>query len=128
MKLSTWDQQVVNNYLNNNANNINYRGEIEEMFNNNTKKNVNLNIEADFNNSQLGMVHVDQNLNFSSFGSFLAGKFVTDWKWFDHSLQAGKNYWALSLLLLCVVVVFGNVLVILSVAKVSVFVEFVTDL
>ena len=43
--------------------------------------------------------------------------------WFDHCLQAGKNYWALSLLLLCLVVVFGNVLVILSVAKVIVSVD-----
>ena len=41
-------------------------------------------------------------LNISSFGSFLVG----------------KNYSALLLLFLCVVVVFGNVLVILSVAKV----------
>ena len=32
-----------------------------------------------------------------------------------------KNYWALLLLLLCVAVVFGNVLVILSVVKVSPF-------
>ena len=73
MKLSIWDEQVVNNYLNNN---INYRDEIEEMFNNNT--NNNLKIEGDFNNSQLEMFHVDQHLNFSSFWSFLAGKYVTD--------------------------------------------------
>ena len=59
MKLSTWDKQVVNNFLNNNVNNINYQHENEEMFN---------------NNSHLGMINVDQNLNFSSFGSFLAGK------------------------------------------------------
>ena len=32
-----------------------------------------------------------------------------------------KNYWALLLLLLCIAVVFGNVLVILSVVKVSPF-------
>ena len=37
--------------------------------------------------------------------------------WPLYSLLAGKNYWALVLLLLCVLVVFGNVLVILSVAK-----------
>ena len=73
MKLSIWHEQVVNNYLNNN---INYRDEIEEMFNNNT--NNNLKIEGDFNNSQLEMFHVDQHLNFSSFWSFLAGKYVTD--------------------------------------------------
>ena len=59
MKLSTWDKQVVNNFLNNNVNNINYQHENEDMF---------------YNNSHQGMINVDKNLNFSSFGSFLAGK------------------------------------------------------
>ena len=36
----------------------------------------------------------------------------------DSNSLEKKNYWALLLLLLCIAVVFGNVLVILSVAKV----------
>ena len=36
----------------------------------------------------------------------------------DNNSLEKKNYWALLLLLLCIAVVFGNVLVILSVAKV----------
>ena len=36
---------------------------------------------------------------------------------FDTSSIYSKNYWALLLLILCILVVFGNVLVILSVAK-----------
>ena len=70
MKLSAWDDQVVNNFLNNNAN---YQDQIEDMFNNNT--NSNQKMDGDFNYSHLGM---NQNLNFSSFGSFLAGKFVSN--------------------------------------------------
>ncbi len=35
----------------------------------------------------------------------------------DTTPSSSKNYWALPLMLLCVVVVFGNVLVIMSVAK-----------
>ena len=48
----------------------------------------------------------DDNLNITS-------SLVDD----SNSLEK-KNYWALLLLLLCIAVVFGNVLVILSVAKV----------
>ena len=48
----------------------------------------------------------DDNLNITS-------SLVND----SNSLEK-KNYWALLLLLLCIAVVFGNVLVILSVAKV----------
>ena len=48
----------------------------------------------------------DDKLNFTS-------SLVDD----SNSLEK-KNYWALLLLLLCIAVVFGNVLVILSVAKV----------
>jgi hypothetical protein len=36
---------------------------------------------------------------------------------FDEGTEYGKNYWFLILLVLCVFVVFGNVLVILSVAR-----------
>ena len=36
----------------------------------------------------------------------------------ESNSQEKKNYWALLLLLLCIAVVFGNVLVILSVVKV----------
>ena len=39
----------------------------------------------------------------------------------DSNSLEKKNYWALLLLLLCIAVVFGNVLVILSVVKVSPF-------
>ena len=39
----------------------------------------------------------------------------------DNNSLEKKNYWALLLLLLCIAVVFGNVLVILSVAKVFIF-------
>ena len=35
----------------------------------------------------------------------------------DPGFFSDKNYWALLLLVLCIIVVFGNVLVILSVAK-----------
>ena len=35
----------------------------------------------------------------------------------EQSLEEGKNYWAVILLVLCVFVVFGNVLVILSVSR-----------
>ena len=75
MKLSTWDEQVINNNLNNNTNNINYHHKIEDMFNNNT--NSYQKMDGDFNTSHLD--HVDQSLNFSSFGSFLAGKYVRNW-------------------------------------------------
>ena len=70
MKLSTWDDQVVNNFSNINAN---YQDQIEDMFNNNT--NSNQKMDGDFNYSHLGM---NQNLNLSSFGSFLAGKYVSN--------------------------------------------------
>ena len=90
MKLSTtWTEDVVNN--------ISHSPLSEE------NNSFGLNIE---DNIGLGPLQDDGNftsrLNISSFGSFLVG----------------KNYSALLLLFLCVVVVFGNVLVILSVAKV----------
>ena len=90
MKLSTtWTEDVVNN--------ISHSHLIEE------NNSFDLNIEDIVG---LGPLQDDDNftsrLNISSFGSFLVG----------------KNYSALLLLFLCVVVVFGNVLVILSVAKV----------
>ena len=90
MKLSTtWTEDVVNN--------ISHSPLIEE------NNSFGLNIE---DHVGLGPLQDDGNftsrLNISSFGSFLVG----------------KNYSALLLLFLCVVVVFGNVLVILSVAKV----------
>ena len=90
MKLSTtWTEDVVNN--------ISHSPLIEE------NNSFDLNIEDIVG---LGLLQDDGNfssrLNISSFGSFLVG----------------KNYSALLLLFLCVVVVFGNVLVILSVAKV----------
>ena len=76
MKLSTWDDQVVNNFLTNNAN---YQDKIEDMFINNTNSNnINQKMDGDFNFSHLGMNHVNQNLNFSSFGSFLAGKYASN--------------------------------------------------
>ena len=75
MKLSTWDEQVVKNF--NNFNNANYQHKIEDMFNNNTNSdNINQKMDGDFNFSNLN--HVNQNLNFSSFGSFLAGKYVSN--------------------------------------------------
>ena len=92
MKVSTWTEDV-NNYLNNTS-----HSPLSEENNS-----FDLNIE---DNVGLGLLQDDDNftsrLNISSFGSFLVG----------------KNYSALLLLFLCVVVVFGNVLVILSVAKV----------
>ena len=89
MKLSTtWTEDVVNN--------ISHSPLIEEnnSFYLNTGDNVGLGPLQDDGN-------FTSRLNISSFGSFLVG----------------KNYSALLLLFLCVVVVFGNVLVILSVAK-----------
>ena len=90
MKLSTtWTEDVVNN--------------ISHSALSGENNSFDLNIE---NSVGLRLLQDDGNftsrLNISSFGSFLVG----------------KNYSALLLLFLCVVVVFGNVLVILSVAKV----------
>ena len=97
MKVSTWTEDVVNNYLNNTSHSSIQSPLSEE------NNSFGLNIE---DNLGLGLLQDDDNfslrLNISSFGSFLVG----------------KNYSALLLLFLCVVVVFGNVLVILSVAKV----------
>ena len=97
MKVSTWTEDVVNNYLNNTS-----HSSIQSPFSEENNS-FGLNIEDKVG---LGLLQDDDNfssrLNISSFGSFLVG----------------KNYSALLLLFLCVVVVFGNVLVILSVAKV----------
>ena len=93
MKLSTtWTEDGVNNYLNNISHSP-LRGE-NNSFGLIIEDNIGLGLQDDDNFSS--------RLNISSFGSFLVG----------------KNYSALLLLFLCVVVVFGNVLVILSVAKV----------
>ena len=96
MKVSTWTEDVVNNYLNNTSYSSIQSPLSEEnnSFGLNIEDNVGLGLQDDDNFSS--------RLNISSFGSFLVG----------------KNYSALLLLFLCVVVVFGNVLVILSVAKV----------
>ena len=96
MKVSTWTEDVVNNYLNNTSHSSIQSPLSEEnnSFGLNIEDNVGLGLQDDDNFSS--------RLNISSFGSFLVG----------------KNYSALLLLFLCVVVVFGNVLVILSVAKV----------
>ena len=96
MKVSTWTEDVVNNYLNNTSHSSIQSPLSEEnnSFGLNIEDNVGLGLQNDDNFSS--------RLNISSFGSFLVG----------------KNYSALLLLFLCVIVVFGNVLVILSVAKV----------
>ena len=96
MKVSTWTEDVVNNYLNNTSHSSIQSPLSEEnnSFGLNIEDNIGLGLQDDDNFSS--------RLNISSFGSFLVG----------------KNYSALLLLFLCVVVVFGNVLVILSVAKV----------
>ena len=96
MKVSTWTEDVVNNYLNNTSHSSSQSPLSEEnnSFDLNIEDNVGLGLQDDNNFSS--------RFNISSFGSFLVG----------------KNYSALLLLFLCVVVVFGNVLVILSVAKV----------
>ena len=96
MKVSTWTEDVVNNYLNNTSHSSIQSPLSEEnnSFGLIIEDNVGLGLQNDDNFSS--------RLNISSFGSFLVG----------------KNYSALLLLFLCVVVVFGNVLVILSVAKV----------
>ena len=44
-------------------------------------------------------------------------KMSTNDSFMDPGFFSDKNYWALLLLVLCIIVVFGNVLVILSVAK-----------
>ena len=96
MKVSTWTEDVGNNYLNNTSHSSIQSPLSEEnnSFGLNIEDNIGLGLQDDDNFSS--------RLNISSFGSFLVG----------------KNYSALLLLFLCVVVVFGNVLVILSVAKV----------
>ena len=93
MKVSTWTEDV-NIHLNKISHSSlqSPLSEENKSFGLNIEDNVGLGDDGNFSSR----------LNISSFGSFLVG----------------KNNSALLLLFLCIVVVFGNVLVILSVAKV----------